>query len=99
MRVILDTNVLVRTAKPHSPARELLALIKAGPHLLVASPFLLRELERVMIYDRVRAARSVADLREHRDRVDLLTASPPLQEERWCRLRRVTIAGCNFTTR
>ncbi len=55
MRIILDTNVLVRAAKKtNNPAREVLRLIKAGPHLLLTSEYLLRELERVMNYNRVR---------------------------------------------
>jgi putative PIN family toxin of toxin-antitoxin system len=58
MRIVLDTNILVRAnAKAKGPARELLLLIVASPeHVLLLSPFLLKELERVFEYDRVRAA-------------------------------------------
>jgi putative PIN family toxin of toxin-antitoxin system len=57
MRIVLDTNILVRAhAKARGPARELLQLIVGSPrHLLIVSPFLLQELERVFSYERVRA--------------------------------------------
>lgn len=58
MRIVLDTNILVRAnAKAKGPARELLLLIVDSPeHVLLLSPFLLKELERVFEYDRVRTA-------------------------------------------
>ena len=58
MRIVLDTNILVRAnAKEKGPARELLQLIVNSPeHILILSPFLLLELERVFSYDRVRAS-------------------------------------------
>ena len=57
MRVVLDTNILVRaSAKASGPARELLRTITgSSEHTLVLSPFLLLELERVSSYQRVRA--------------------------------------------
>jgi putative PIN family toxin of toxin-antitoxin system len=57
MRIVLDTNILVRAhAKARGPARELLQLIVGSPrHLLIVFPFLLQELERVFSYERVRA--------------------------------------------
>ena len=63
MRIVLDTNILVRAnAKANGPARELLLLIVNSPeHVLLLSPFLLRELERVFEYDRVRAATKLTD--------------------------------------
>jgi predicted nucleic acid-binding protein len=56
MRIVLDTNILVRaSAKARGPARELLQLIVASPrHVLLLSPFLLQELERVLSYERIR---------------------------------------------
>ena len=56
MRVVLDTNILVRaSAKAMGPARELLQIIVASQdHTLITSPFLLQELERVLAYERVR---------------------------------------------
>jgi putative PIN family toxin of toxin-antitoxin system len=55
MRIVLDTNILIRAgAKARGPARELLEIIVSWPeHRLVLSPFLLRELERVFSYLRV----------------------------------------------
>jgi putative PIN family toxin of toxin-antitoxin system len=56
MRIVLDTNILVRAnSRAAGPARELLLLIVGSPgHTLLLSPFLLNELERVVSYDRVR---------------------------------------------
>jgi len=63
MRVVLDTNILVRAnAKASGPARELLLLVVAAPaHTLVLSPFLLQELERVFTYERVRITSRLTD--------------------------------------
>jgi putative PIN family toxin of toxin-antitoxin system len=56
MRVVLDTNVLVRAfCTPRGPAKELLSLVTAPPHELALSPFVIAELHRVMRYDRLRA--------------------------------------------
>ena len=63
MRIVLDTNILVRAnAKAKGPARELLQVIVNTPeHVLLLSPFLLMELERVLSYDRVRAVVKLND--------------------------------------
>jgi putative PIN family toxin of toxin-antitoxin system len=63
MRIVLDTNILVRAnARARGPARELLQLIVASPsHVLLMSPFLLQELERVFSYDRVRVSSKLTD--------------------------------------
>ncbi len=63
MRIVLDTNILVRAnAKAKGPARELLQVIVNSPeHVLLLSPFLLMELERVLSYDRVRAVVKLND--------------------------------------
>src|SRR5579863_6808653 len=63
MRIVLDTNILVRAnAKARGPARELLQLIAASPsHTLLLSPFLLLELERVFDYERVRVSSKLTD--------------------------------------
>lgn len=55
MRIVLDTNILVRAnAKARGPARELLQCITGSPdHTLLLSPYLLQELERVFSYERV----------------------------------------------
>jgi len=64
MRIVLDTNILVRAnAKAKGPGRELLQVIVNSPeHVLLLSPFLLMELERVLSYDRVRAVVRLSDL-------------------------------------
>jgi putative PIN family toxin of toxin-antitoxin system len=63
MRIVLDTNILVRAAaRGEGPARELLQLIVDSPqHVLILSPFLLMELERVFSYGRVRAVTKLTD--------------------------------------
>ena len=63
MRIVLDTNILVRAnAKSRGPARELLQLIAASPqHTLLLSPFLLQELERVFSYERVKRVSKLTD--------------------------------------
>ena len=63
MRIVLDTNILVRAnAKARGPARELLQMIVASAdHTLLLSPFLLEELERVFDYERVRVLSKLTD--------------------------------------
>ena len=63
MRIVLDTNILVRAnAKARGPARELLQLIvTSADHVLLLSPFLLQELERVFSYERVRVSSRLTD--------------------------------------
>jgi hypothetical protein len=49
VRAVLDSNILARAAKPSTgPAREVLTRLRTPPHALIASPFLLNELERVL---------------------------------------------------
>jgi putative PIN family toxin of toxin-antitoxin system len=56
MRVLLDTNVLVRANKRATgPAREVLIRVSSAPHTLVMSPFILTEVVRVLNYPRVQA--------------------------------------------
>jgi putative PIN family toxin of toxin-antitoxin system len=63
MRIVLDTNILVRAnARARGPARELLLLIASSQEdVLLLSPFLVQELERVFSYDRVRAFTRLTD--------------------------------------
>ena len=63
MRVVLDTNILVRAhAKASGPAREVFQLLAGSPeHTLIISPFLASELERVLNYPRVRAVSRLSD--------------------------------------
>ncbi len=56
MRVVLDTNVLVRFNKNSAgPARECLTQIQSKKHILLISQYLLTELARVLIYPRLLA--------------------------------------------
>ena len=62
MRVVLDTNVLVRAmASPSGPAGELFERV-AADHVLIASPELLEELSRVLGYDSVRRMHQRTDV-------------------------------------
>jgi hypothetical protein len=57
MRIVLDTNILVR-ANPNSNGVArilLLTILESAEHVLVLSPFLLRETERVLNYPRLQA--------------------------------------------
>jgi uncharacterized protein len=54
MRVLLDSNILVRaTGKASSPARAVFLRLMDPPHAIVASTYLLDELRRVLQYPRV----------------------------------------------
>ena len=54
MRIVLDTNVLIRgNPKASGPAREALLAIVSGEHALIISRPLLQELERTLTYTRV----------------------------------------------
>jgi predicted nucleic acid-binding protein len=56
MRIVLDTNVLVRAAaNEEGLAGRLLQEISAGPHVLVTSPYVLSEIARVLAYARLQA--------------------------------------------
>jgi uncharacterized protein len=54
MRVLLDTNILVRAAgNSEGLAGRLLEEVVSGPHVLVVSPYLLSEIPRVLGYPRL----------------------------------------------
>jgi putative PIN family toxin of toxin-antitoxin system len=62
MRVVLDSNILARAAhNPHGPAGELLRCFESPVHVLILSPFLLDELDRVLRYPRLRALHGLID--------------------------------------
>jgi putative PIN family toxin of toxin-antitoxin system len=68
MRITIDTAILVRTnAKATGPARQLLDIIQQCEAVLVLSPFLLQEVERVLGYARVQAIYQLSDaeIRQH----------------------------------
>ena len=61
MRIVLDTNILVRAVTgPAGPAAEVLRAINPF-HLLIVSPFLLSELTRVLGYERIRRMHGLND--------------------------------------
>ena len=58
MRIVLDTNILIRANPKVSPAglaRELLLTVASGPHVLVVSAPILIEVRRVLAYPHVQA--------------------------------------------
>ena len=58
MRIVLDTNILVRanpTVSPLGLARELLLTTVSGPHTLILSAPILVEVRRVLNYPHVQA--------------------------------------------
>ena len=56
MRIVLDTNILVRAAgNDQGLAGQLLGEIISGPHTLVISPYILSEIARVLSYPRLQA--------------------------------------------
>lgn len=56
MRIVLDTNILVRAAADEQGlAGRLLEEIVSGPHILVISPYILSEIARVLSYPRLQA--------------------------------------------
>jgi putative PIN family toxin of toxin-antitoxin system len=68
MRIVLDTNILVRAnVKTQGPARNLLLKIAYSDHVLIASAFLLREVERALAYPRLQKLwrLSLKDIQEH----------------------------------
>lgn len=63
MRVVLDTNLVVRAARPHaSLARSILLESLSDRHTLVLSNSLYFEIYKVMYYDRIRAIHGLNDL-------------------------------------
>jgi uncharacterized protein len=70
MRIVLDTNILVRAnVRAQGPAREVLAHIVHGDHVLIISPFLLREVARSLAYPRLQRLWKLTpqDIQEHID--------------------------------
>jgi putative PIN family toxin of toxin-antitoxin system len=62
MRILFDTNILVRAAKPgRGPAREALLLAVTGGHTLVLPELVLDEVRRALKYPRLRARYALRD--------------------------------------
>ena len=74
MRVLLETNVLVRAIlRNDSPAREVLLQLRSEPHVLIFSTFIITELYRVLTYPRVRE-RATASQQEIQELLSSLEA-------------------------
>ena len=72
MRIVLDTNILIRAAADEQGlAGRVLQEIASGPHILVCSPYLLTEASRVLAYPRLQARWLLGDeeIREFVSRV------------------------------
>lgn len=68
MRVVLDTNVLARAhQRAQGPARRILLHLLSGAGVLVLSPYILAELERVLTYPRLlkRSGMTSRDIAEY----------------------------------
>jgi len=62
MRIVLDTNILVRAiATPDGPARALLREIRIRDHHLLISQFILDEIRRVLHYPRIQSRWPVSE--------------------------------------
>jgi putative PIN family toxin of toxin-antitoxin system len=62
MRILLDTNILARAASgAPGLANELVVEAARHDHVLLVSPFLLVELERVLRYERFRPIHGLSD--------------------------------------
>lgn len=80
MRIVLDSNILVRAnplAVPHGLAKELLLAAIAAPNVLIISPPILIEVARVLCYPHVRSRWPLSD-HAIRTYVDLLEQSAVL---------------------
>ncbi len=67
MRVVLDTNILARSAYSLTgPAAEVLDRLSKPGHTLIASPFLLDELRRVLRYPRLQRLHGLIDMEINR---------------------------------
>jgi putative PIN family toxin of toxin-antitoxin system len=76
MRIVLDSNVLARAAKPVAgPAREVLVRCTREPHVLLLSAFIISELRRVLGYERVRKMHGLDGTRMERFVLDIESAA------------------------
>jgi putative PIN family toxin of toxin-antitoxin system len=68
VRVVFDSNVLARAhQRAQGPARRALLQVASGPDILILSPYILGELQRVLTYPRLlqRSGLSPADIAEY----------------------------------
>ncbi len=82
MRVVLDTNILVRSAYcSEGPAAELLDQLSLPGHTLITSSFLLDELRRVLQYPRLQQLHGFTSGEIDRFVVDVAAASLLVEPE------------------
>lgn len=84
MRVVLDTNILVRAAgSSDSPAREVFLRLLERPHSIIASRPLLDELRRVMNYPRVQQIHGLSpeEIEQHVHDIETSSELVDLPEE------------------
>ena len=68
MRVVFDSNILARAhQKAHGPARRALIRVTSSSDVLVLSPYILWELERILTYPRLlkRSGLDAGDIAEY----------------------------------
>src|SRR5436305_1568005 len=61
MHIVFDSNFLARAVRSGSLAAKTLALVVAGPHELLLSPFILSEVARMLRYPRMLAMHGLVD--------------------------------------
>ena len=61
MRIVLDSNILVRATMGKSGPAAVLRNLIVPPHVFLMSPFILVELARVLRYERVRPVHGLSD--------------------------------------
>lgn len=80
MRVVLDTNILARSAYSSTgPAAEWLERIRESDHVLIISSFILSELDRVLRYPRLARFHGLSDDEIARYVTDIEAASLVLE--------------------
>ena len=76
MRVVFDTNVLARAhQRAQGPARRALLHVTSGSGVLIVSPYILGELERVLTYPRLLKTSGLtsADIAEYLENLALIS--------------------------
>lgn len=76
MRIVFDTNVLARAhQRAQGPARRAVLHVTSGSDILILSPYILAELERVLTYPRLlkRSGLTPADIAEYLENLALMS--------------------------
>lgn len=76
MRVVFDSNVLARAhQRSQGPARQALLHVTSGSDILILSPYILAELERILTYPRLlkTSGLNAADIAEYLENLALLS--------------------------